>query len=107
MTEEQAPTTPPRGHSAAVPIVLIAVALVGFLGFQSSQLIRERENLATTKVNQESPIADARKIRLQLDGIAKAASALAASGNVNARNVLADLRKKGIRVKRRRRPAAE
>lgn len=88
----------PRGRSVFVPIGLLALAFVGWTGFQTLQLWRESDALAASRANQERPLENSRKLREGLDKIAKETQLLANRGNASARLVVDELRKRGITI---------
>ena len=86
-------------RSPFIPILLLALAIVCVLAFQSIQLVHEKENLANLRTAQDEPFAEAQRLRTQLDGIAGDTAALAQRGNENARRVVEELAKRGINIK--------
>ena len=90
--------TPPPGLRLTLPFLIVLVSFVVYLGFQTSQLLQQRALIATAHGNQDTPIAEANKVRHQLDGIASKTAALAARGNANAKLVIDDLSRQGIRI---------
>jgi regulatory protein YycI of two-component signal transduction system YycFG len=93
-----APMTPHR-QSLFVPLFLILITLVLWFGFQTYQLVKERGNLKTLQANQETMLANAQKMRAQLDAIASGTARLAQQGNTNAAQVVNALKAKGITIK--------
>lgn len=91
-------SAPQRGHGPFVPMLLLALALLGWLSFQTSQLLREREQLAIGRTAQDPQVEAARKVRTSLDTVAAATAQLADLGNVNARLLVDELRKRGITI---------
>lgn len=81
-----------------VPLLLVVVTLVLLTGFQSLQLIRERHTLGTRIASQDKPLAEAKRVRTQLNAIAGDLSKLAGQGNGNAKTVLDLLRQRGITI---------
>ena len=59
------------GPSLLLPVALVVLASVVWTGFQTIQLVRERETLRTIRANQENPVQEATKLRTQLDSIAR------------------------------------
>jgi hypothetical protein len=88
-----------NARSPFIPLLLLASALVAMLGFQAYQLLDGRKNLQDLYSSQEEPYAEARRLRVQLDGIAGGTARLAEEGNANARRVVEELSKRGITVK--------
>jgi DUF1365 family protein len=96
----------PVGHSPFVPMLLAAVALAAWFGFQTQQLVRERSQLATLHTTQDAQVDAATKLRASLDAVAAATAKLADAGNVNARLLVEELRKRGITINPNVQPAA-
>jgi hypothetical protein len=87
-----------RELSSFTPLLLLAVALLSWLGFQTYQLVGESQQLARLRFAQEVQVEAAGKVRASLDTVATATAKLAEGGNVNARILLAELRQRGITV---------
>ena len=85
-------------HSIFLPALLTALAVVVWFGFQTTQLVKERGNLATLKENQTATHQNAEKMRGQLDAIAAGAQRLADAGNPNAQAIVNALRQRGITI---------
>jgi len=93
---ERTGSSPSR--SAFVPILLLAVALAGWFGFQTVQLLRERQQLGLARASLEPQEQAATKLRASLDAVATATAKLAADGNTNARVIVEELRKRGVTI---------
>lgn len=89
---EQKPANP------FVPVLLIALALVVWFGFQASQLWGERTQLANLRSSQEATYQNAQKMRAQLDSLAAGTQKLATAGNKNAQTVVNALNQRGITI---------
>ena len=87
-----------RPRSPFVPLLLLTMALVAWVAFQTIQLVRERRDLLTARTNQEAPVQQAAKVRAQLDAVARSTAELAAKGNVNAGTIVQELAKRGITI---------
>lgn len=85
-------------HSIFLPILLTALAVVVWFGFQTTQLVKERAHLATLQTNQAPIHENAEKMRGQLDAIAAGAQKLADVGNPNAQAIVNALRQRGITI---------
>lgn len=86
------------GKSYFIPLLLIAIALVIWTGFQTTQLLRERRYQKAV-LNEQSPtVEQSKKLRNQLDSIAKGTLKLADQGNSNAKIIVEELRKRGITI---------
>ena len=81
-----------------LPLLLVIIGLVIWFSFQTTQLYNERQNLETMHANQEKIIADAGKMRSQLDAIAAGTQRLADQGNTNAQTIVGQLAKSGISI---------
>ena len=81
-----------------LPVALLAVAILLWVGFQTSQLIRERQGLRTLKDGQEAQVQTSQKVRASLDAVATGTLKLADQGNPNARLIVDELRKRGITI---------
>lgn len=92
MTHDKSDTT------QTLPLLLVIMALVIWFSFQTVQLFKERQNLKTMHANQDQIIADAGKMRSQLDAIATGTQRLAEQGNTNAQTIVQQLAKSGISI---------
>lgn len=85
-------------HPFFLPLLLLSLAIVSWFAFQSYQLLREREQLASVTVAQQTQVDAAAKVRAAVDALAASTQRLANEGNPNARVVIEELRKRGITV---------
>lgn len=92
------PPVPTRGKSPFVPVLLVTLAMTAWFGFQTYQLARERQQLAQLRTVQDGPVEAAAKVRASLDSVATATALLADHGNVNARVIVEELRRRGITI---------
>ena len=90
-----------------VPVALLAVAIFLWVGFQTSQLIRERQGLRTLREGQETQVQTSQKVRASLDAVATGTLKLADQGNPNARLIVDELRKRGITINATPAPSPE
>lgn len=81
-----------------MPCLLLSLAFAVWLGFQTYQLISERQQLKLLRVGQEFPMDAAAKLRGSLDVVATKTAKLAADGNANARVIVEELRKRGVTI---------
>lgn len=88
----------PQGSNPFLPLLLLSIALVGWFSFQTFQLMDERKQLDALKAGQEAQIEAAARVRASLDTVAAATGRLAEGGNVNARILVEELRKRGITI---------
>lgn len=86
-------------RSAFVPVLLMGVALAGWLGFQTVQLVVERNQLNAQTAALVAPLENAAKLRAQGDALVNATQALANQGNANAQRMVSDLQRRGITIK--------
>ncbi len=88
---------PPRG-SVFLPMLLLSLAFVAWLGFQALQQWTDREQVAQALAGLEAPEQNATKLRASLDAVATQTSRMASEGNPNARLIVDELRKRGITI---------
>lgn len=79
-------------------MLLLVGAFLILTGFQTLQLARETGRLVSTKSQQENAVEESRKVRVQLDALARGTKELADAGNRNARRILSQLESQGVRV---------
>lgn len=80
------------------PLLLGLITLTLWFGFQTTQLLKEKENLATLRTNQATIYGNAQKMRAQLDTLAAETAKLAAAGNPNAALIVNALKQRGITI---------
>lgn len=88
-----------RPHNPFAAMLLLAVALVGWLGLQAWILTSERAQLEQLATAQTRQMEAAGKLRASLDAVAVATLQLAEGGNVNARVLVEQLRQRGVTIK--------
>lgn len=88
----------PQQTNFFLPVLLIALALVVWFGFQARQLNQERAQLASLRSNQDSTYTNAQKMRAQLDSLAAGTQKLASAGNKNAQVVVNALQQRGVTI---------
>lgn len=91
-------SVPDRGRSPFLPLLLVSVAIVGWFAFQTYLLTSERRQLAVLRAGQDAQVETAGKVRASLDTVAAATARLAEGGNVNARVLVEELRRRGITI---------
>lgn len=79
-----------------LPLLLLAIAVIGWSGFQTSQLVIERSSLREAISSQEAQMDQSARLRERLQSLANRVALLARSGNANATIVVEELRKRGI-----------
>lgn len=94
-----------EGYGSVLPILLGLLTLVIWFGFQTSQLLKERDNLKILGDNQATLYANAQKMRAQMDAIAAGTARLAQAGNPNAQQLVNALRARGITINPNATPA--
>ena len=82
----------------ALPVVVFALAVLAWFGFQTSQLLAERAQLNVAIAAQETQVKQAKKLRADLDALARDTAKLAAGGNANAQLLVDELRKRGVTI---------
>ena len=85
-------------RAPAVPILITLIAINAWFGFQTYQLCMEQRNLRLIEANQQTTYLTAKKLRVQLDGLATGTSRLAQQGNTNAQQIVSDLAQRGITI---------
>jgi hypothetical protein len=92
------PDAPRAGRSAFIPALLVSLAFVGWLVFQSVELVTERRQLVAALGSLEAGEQSASALRASLDAVATATAELATAGNGNARTIVEELRKRGVTI---------
>lgn len=93
------PDRPQERRSPWLAVTLVTVAIVAWFAFQTYQLVRERSALESLKVAQEPTIAQAQKLRAQLDAISTKTLELAQQGNPGAALIVEQLARRGVTIK--------
>jgi hypothetical protein len=89
---------PAATQSLFLPMALASLALLGWIGFQSFQLFKERDALQAAYASQQQTVENAAKLRASLDALAADTQRMADGGNVNAKLLVDELRKRGITI---------
>ena len=87
-----------EGRGVFVPVLVLALAFVGWAGFQTLILMRESELLKGLQAGQEQSVQQSGKLRNGLDAMASETLKLADGGNANARLIVDELRKRGVTI---------
>ena len=85
-------------YGSFVPLLLGLITLVLWFGFQTTQLLKERDTLSTLRNNQTALYDTAQKMRTQLDAIAGETARLAQKGNPHATEIINTLKARGITI---------
>lgn len=81
---------------AFLPLIILALTMLAWFGFQVVQLRVERDAMREALAKQDKPLEDSRKLRGALDSLARGTQQLADNGNPNARLVVDELKKRGV-----------
>jgi uncharacterized protein HemX len=87
--------TSPR-TSAFVPILILALAMLGWFSFQSSVLTRERDALRRSMTAQETQFQNAQKLLDSLEALVRGTQQLSDAGNPGAKLIVDELKKRNI-----------
>ena len=100
-TNDQAATDAGAVHGRVfnLPLALTIVALLIWFGFQTTQVVVERNNLGALKANMDGAMQDSQKLQAQLHSLITKTAELASGGNAAAKAVVDELEKKGIPIK--------
>ena len=80
-------------------MLLIGIAFLSFVWFQTLGLMRTRETLQAAIRGQYGALAQARQVRTALNHIADGTQRLADGGDAGAQLIVAQLRKRGITIR--------
>jgi hypothetical protein len=95
---EVAEAQPAERRGSRLPLILTIVSLLVWFGFQTVELLVERNNLSSLKGNLEAASQEAEKVRGQLQALITKTTELANEGNASARMAVAELEKRGIPI---------
>lgn len=85
-------------RTAFVPLLLMALALVGWFGAQLFDAYQQRQSLLAAHASQQQTVDNAGKLRQSLDALAADTQRMADAGNANAALLVTELRKRGITI---------
>lgn len=88
----------PDTSSSFLPILILALVMLAWFGFQATQLRVERDAIHDAAAAQGKRIDDATKMLGSLDAIARGTAQLADAGNPSARLIVDELKKRGITI---------
>lgn len=81
-----------------VPLLILMVSWLTWIGFQTAQLIQERSRLAALHKNQEPTVLTAQQMRGQLDALAAGTKRLADAGHPHAIQIVQELARRGVTI---------
>jgi Tfp pilus assembly protein PilN len=87
------------GGALFVPLLLLTCGWLVWMGFQTTQLVREGQSLRSLHAQQAQTVDNAQRMRAQLDAIASGTRRLAEAGNENARLVIEQLARQGVTIR--------
>jgi len=86
------------GENLTTGVGLLIAAVLVLSGFLLYQAIADRSALLATIANQQQPLQQANRIKMQLDGLARATAKLAGDGDAGAKEIVEGMKKRGIRI---------
>lgn len=98
MTEEFSQEQIDTGYSPFIPILGLILVLLVVIGFQTFIFYTDKELIEAAKKNQDPTFVESKKIRLQLDSIARETARLAKAGNPNAQTIVQQLKLQGVTI---------
>jgi hypothetical protein len=81
-----------------LPVGILAFVVFVFLGFQFTQILRDRDNMHQAMAQQEKALADALHVQEQLNALAVGTQKLADKGDKDAEAIIQRMNKLGIKV---------
>ena len=81
-----------------VPLMMLAAALVIWLGFSTMQLMQDRDDLRLAGEKQQTLVDQSSKLRAQLSAIGNSLIDLREQGNPNATEIMNQLEKSGFKM---------
>jgi hypothetical protein len=90
----------PRREEASpfLPLLLMGTALLGWLAFQSYELMKDHRGLEQAFAAQQPQVARAGRLRNSLSSLASDTQRLADTGDAGAQVIVSQLRKRGITI---------
>ncbi|MGI9330072.1 MAG: hypothetical protein ACR2QB_05095 [Gammaproteobacteria bacterium] len=86
-----------RGSASLfAPLFLMLSSLLAMAGFETYQLWTDEQSLESLRIGQEGALEESRRVRAQLQAIARGTAELAAAGNENAQRVVDSLESQGF-----------
>ena len=90
--------SPAVAHSPFVPLLLGGLALLGWLGWQTLQLVSEHNALQGAHAAQQQTVDNAGKLRTSLDALAADTQRMALAGNPSAKLLVDELARRGVTI---------
>ncbi len=91
-------SAPDGGRSPFLPLLLLAVAVLGWTTFQTTQLVAERGRLTAGISGQDTQVEQSKKVRERLESLAARTARVARAGNANATLIVEELRRRGVTI---------
>jgi hypothetical protein len=88
----------PAARGPFMPLLVLALAVAVWFGFQTIQFLKERDAMRATMAAQDKTVQEAKKLRDALDTIARETALLADTGNPNAKLIVEELKKRGVTI---------
>ncbi len=80
------------------PVSIVAFVMFLMLGFQLTQIMRDRDAMHQAREQQDKPLDEAKKVQNQLTALAVGTKKLSDKGDVNAKGIIDRMKKIGITV---------
>ena len=90
--------SPAGQRSPFIPVLLLALAVLGWAAFQTTQLVTGHGNLTAAIATQDPQMEQSKKVRAAVESIATRTARVAKAGNANATVIVEELRKRGIGI---------
>lgn len=87
-----------RSHSPFLPLLLMGVALLGWMAFQTVMLMQDRGGLHRTLATQQAQVTQSTRLRAALSSLASDTQKLADTGDPGAQLIVNQLRQHGITI---------
>jgi hypothetical protein len=85
-------------HEPWLAVAILALSLLGYFGYQTFNLARERQSLRAALASQEPALQRAQRVRTHVDAVARGIQDLARHGNANAASIVEQLARRGITI---------
>ena len=84
--------------SAFVPVLVLALVMLGWFVFQAIQMRAERAQMRDVMITQEKQMQESKKLRDSFNALIRGTAQLAEAGNPGARLIVDDLKKHGVPI---------